>query len=145
MDTNLDRQWKKMIALGDQALSTKCQILQMTVPNRNILARPVFVTSEYLEEEAKDEELYYTNYKYADILFHTVQYKYILNIGTQEKMNMILSLSYCKQSSAYQWRFHYERPTEPYDMIFRSGSSHWQMLGITRVMSKLSPKPQRVE
>ncbi|KAF8533792.1 hypothetical protein BDD12DRAFT_897801 [Trichophaea hybrida] len=35
MGTNLDRRWKKMIALGDQALSTKRRILQMTVPDRN--------------------------------------------------------------------------------------------------------------
>ncbi|KAF8542793.1 hypothetical protein BDD12DRAFT_875727 [Trichophaea hybrida] len=88
MGTNLDRRWKKMIALGDQALSTKCRILQLTVPDRNDPARRVFVTSEYLEEQAKDQELYYTNYKKPreddhDIIFELLQTEERLSIREQ--------------------------------------------------------------
>ncbi|KAF8542334.1 hypothetical protein BDD12DRAFT_876814 [Trichophaea hybrida] len=86
MGTNLDRRWKKMIALGDQALSTKRRILQLTVPDRNNPARWVFVTSEYLEEQAKDQELYYTNYKEDDhdIIFELLQ--------TEERLSVAIPL-----------------------------------------------------
>ncbi|KAF8538657.1 hypothetical protein BDD12DRAFT_884624 [Trichophaea hybrida] len=86
MGTNLDRRWKKMIALGDQALSTKCRILQMTVPDRNNPTRRVFDTSEYLEEQAKAQELYYTNYKKPrddehDIIFELLQAEQRLSVA----------------------------------------------------------------
>ncbi|KAF8533235.1 hypothetical protein BDD12DRAFT_810352 [Trichophaea hybrida] len=77
MGTNLNRRWKKMIALGDQALSTKHQILQFTVPNRNDPARR------------------YTNYKKPrqddhDIIFELLQ--------TEERLSVAIPLRRARQT-----------------------------------------------
>ncbi|KAF8533178.1 hypothetical protein BDD12DRAFT_810392 [Trichophaea hybrida] len=76
----------RLLALGDQALSTKHRIMQMTVPDRNDPARRVFVTLEYLEEQAKGQELYYMNYKKPrehdhDIIFELLQTEKRLSVA----------------------------------------------------------------
>ncbi|KAF8538103.1 hypothetical protein BDD12DRAFT_806400 [Trichophaea hybrida] len=61
--TNRDPRYMKTIALGDQALSTKCRIFHMTGFHRHDSARKGLVISEYLEEQARKQEQYDTNYK----------------------------------------------------------------------------------
>ncbi|KAF8533651.1 hypothetical protein BDD12DRAFT_898305 [Trichophaea hybrida] len=60
--------------------------MQMTVPDRNDPARRVFVTLEYLEEQAKGQELYYMNYKKPrehdhDIIFELLQTEKRLSVA----------------------------------------------------------------
>ncbi|KAF8542149.1 hypothetical protein BDD12DRAFT_877061 [Trichophaea hybrida] len=58
----------------------------MTVHNGNDPARPVFDISEYLEEQPKDKELYYTNYKKRreddhDIFFELLQNEHPISVA----------------------------------------------------------------
>lgn len=68
MGHNLDRRWRKMTKVLAEATEARSRVTSMTRPDSSNASRRVFVTEEYLEQQAQDQIEYYTSYRWVSDL-----------------------------------------------------------------------------
>jgi len=68
MGYNLDRRWRKMIKISEEASETKKRVTSMTRPDHSDPLRRVLITEEYLDEQFQDQLNYYNTYRYVSNL-----------------------------------------------------------------------------